>query len=307
MTIDQDKKTTVYEACAQNDPVLLKHLLLSGMDLNEKNSGLIVACRNGNIKIIELLIKFRVNLEAKETITGNTGLIWACQNGHVQCVQLLIKFGANLEATSYVGHNAFIVACERGHFQIVNLLIQLEINMELKDKKYGYTGFIFACRWGFLKIVNLLINSGKINLEAKGKNGYNGLICACQNGHLEVVDLLIQSGIRIDSKNPELQNCFSKIAETILISPLYFERKSNILFFLLEHGLNMKLFEKIGEPKNEKQNKIYEKLKQKFQTKIHKNKLMKDSLKNLFIDVEMVVIDTICDFSDGQMNLKNCL
>lgn len=302
-------KEIFYKSCAQNDFALLKQLNLSGLTLEEKNSGFILACRirKSNLEIVELLIKCGINLETKNKTSGTTALIYASENGNLELVQLLIKFGVNLEAKSYDGYNAFIVACERGYLKIVDLLINAGINVELTDNHvYGYTGFIWACRWGYFKIVLLLIQSGKVNLEVEGKNGYTGLICACQSGHLEIVELLIQSGVSIDPNNVKLQKCFSKIAEIILISPLYFERKSKILFLLLEYGLNVKIFNKIGQPKNKKQNELYDKLKQIFQVKIQENKLMKETLKNLFIDVEMVIIDEICNFTNGHKNLENC-
>jgi len=78
------------------DPDNLQVLIEAGADVNAKNqqgrSALILAAREGHIKIVKSLVAAGADVRAKDT-DGNSALMWAGSGGHTDVVNLLRKAG----------------------------------------------------------------------------------------------------------------------------------------------------------------------------------------------------------------------
>jgi ankyrin repeat protein len=79
---------------------------------NDKNipMPLIVAARNGHIKIVELLLLRGADVNVRDKEQGTTALIAAAQQGHKEIVELLLKNGADINARETSGKTALVEA-----------------------------------------------------------------------------------------------------------------------------------------------------------------------------------------------------
>ena len=76
-----------------------------------------LACQNGHIEIVKLLIQNNVNIH----VYCDLPIAIASSNGHIEIVKLLIQNNANINARN---DRALELACQSGHIEIVKLLIQ---------------------------------------------------------------------------------------------------------------------------------------------------------------------------------------
>ncbi|EAX95042.1 hypothetical protein TVAG_034710 [Trichomonas vaginalis G3] len=137
-----------------------------------------VASENGNLRLVQSLIKCVCDKEAKDS-SEYTPLILASKQGHLDIVQYLISVGANKEAKTNSGYTPLIYASNNGHLEVVKYLFSVGANKEAKDN-YGYTPLIKASTYGHLNVVQYLISVGA-NKEAKNNNGYTALMVAKGN------------------------------------------------------------------------------------------------------------------------------
>jgi ankyrin repeat protein len=103
-----------------------------------------VAAGNGDIEIMELLIKNSANVNQNDS-QKNTPLMIASRNGHADAIELLMKSGSNINSKSkYYKKTALVYAAESGHFNCVKTLIAYganeEINTALKKAELRLSG-----------------------------------------------------------------------------------------------------------------------------------------------------------------------
>ncbi|CAG2228497.1 unnamed protein product [Mytilus edulis] len=127
---------------------------------------------------------------------GWSALHVACQNGHIEVIKLLIDVGMNINDTTNSGSTPLHKACQEGHYETVKFLLDLNgqalnsrVHTTLKNDK-GWLAFHLACRNGHIEVVKLFIDADQ--------QGWSASHVACQNGHIEVVKLLIDVGMNIN-------------------------------------------------------------------------------------------------------------
>ncbi|KAM3877848.1 photoreceptor ankyrin repeat protein [Diretmus argenteus] len=138
--------STVYEACAHNQPQSLQKILARGVtreevmevDINGWN-GLMVACCKGFLDIVHGLHNcpfLDINLQDNE---GNTALMIASQAGHVNTVMYLLNYfpGADTEIRDCRGFTALIKAAMTGRDDIVAALVMAGADMQAVDSTRG--------------------------------------------------------------------------------------------------------------------------------------------------------------------------
>ncbi len=125
------------EYCLYNNMIKVRKMMK--MDLYW-NWGLIAACHNGHMDIINLMIDLGA-------CHWDSGLYYACGGGHLDIVKLMIEKGAS------TCNSALYYACEGDHIDIVKLLIE-------KDADGWNGGLEYACKSGHMDIVNLMIEKG---------------------------------------------------------------------------------------------------------------------------------------------------
>lgn len=88
---------------------------------------------------------------------GMTALIWAARNGKRDMIELLLEYGADLEARSSSGQTALLAGSEAGQEGIVRLLIQRGANLFARDS-FGESALYKAAANGHVDVMRLLLN-----------------------------------------------------------------------------------------------------------------------------------------------------
>ena len=84
------------------------------------------ACKNGETKVVKLLLDNKNDEFHSETILRWSEFMWACHNGHKDVVKLLLDHSKRIElnARDKFGRSAFMWACYNGHKDVVKLLLE---------------------------------------------------------------------------------------------------------------------------------------------------------------------------------------
>ncbi len=136
------------------------------------NHCLAMACRTGNEKIVESVIKDGAD-------DWNWGFSEACYNGHLEISKLMISKGAKIELEEHLA-----TACSAGHIKMVKLILE---QGEVDVKR----GLANACSGGHKEVVELMIENGADNFN-------DGLICAEYHGRKEIAIMMILYGADIN-------------------------------------------------------------------------------------------------------------
>lgn len=177
------------------------------------------AARDGNVEVIQLLLKQESgNIDMVDN-DGVTPLCIAAYDGHVGVVKLLLESGANVNLMCNDG-NPLFVACQNGHSEVVKLLLEKCADVELECCESN--SLFIAAQQGHADVVKELLNGGA-NVNFARKDGFTSLSIASQVGHLDVVKVLL------DGANAHLD----------LITPLLAAShwgRAEVVKLLLQHG-----------------------------------------------------------------------
>ena len=182
----------------------------SGYDSN----ALTMACQNGHIEIVELILQRSVDLN---TIQDNvlTPLAAACiaENNNLEIVQLLLKAGADLELPIMIQTSSgseemmeiscpsLYFACIKGHLELVKLLLK-EIGNSNLQQKTGETFLMIACAYGHKDIVlTLLENGADPNIcDNDGDNALHHVLSEFEDHKLDIIQVLLSWNININAQ-----------------------------------------------------------------------------------------------------------
>ena len=128
---------------------------------------LLVAAKEGREDLVELLLGFKAEVDARDA-HGATPLFISARNGHTITVLALLQAGAAVDAkTKENGQTPLIISAYQGHTNTVLALLQAGAAVDAKNKVRGalrslmsralalllslsslalFSGFIWACR-----------------------------------------------------------------------------------------------------------------------------------------------------------------
>ena len=181
-----------------------------------------LACKEGNTKLIEVLLRSGTNANATRGPHGSTALHSAANDGHFEASKLLIKYGAEVDARNEFGWSPLHYAVRRGDCSVVKLLLQHGASPNALDEK-NQTPLHVVAQEDHTDVLEILIQNGsdvnaktvddvlpihittwrgrhaesKILLEhgaslnAKSKKGWTPIGMAAINAHFQVVSLLL--------------------------------------------------------------------------------------------------------------------
>jgi ankyrin repeat protein len=161
------------------------------IDLNEAGmSSLHIACRDGTIVAVEMLLKQDVDPSVKTIDLGWTPLHYAIRRKRYQLVELLFKYGAkNLGDMNGVTPLHFAAeVCSGGHFSTILDHFGVKSMRNILDEA-GRNPIHYAAFAGNLKVIKLLDQRGAL-IDQEDYGGFLPLYYACRNGHLECVRIL---------------------------------------------------------------------------------------------------------------------
>ena len=130
----------------------------------------LIACRNGHLKIAEMLLMNLHELIIDLCRKSNNSILLDQSESP--------KIGPLLKIMWLEG--GFVTACHAGHINVVKMLIDKSVPLELDladQNIFGHTGFHLACQGGHTNVVELLLDKSEsvnFDLEAKDILGYTG-------------------------------------------------------------------------------------------------------------------------------------
>ena len=191
------------------------------------------ACKRGDLNEITKLLSRKEEIDVKQLDKEFTlGIV--AQNGDLEIVELLLKIGVNVnQKIRLFGLRPLHFACKRKNLGIVQLLLQHNADVQLRgiDRK---TPLHFACIEGDLEIVKeLLKHKQDINAVCTTVNSLKmtPLMFAADLGYLDVVEELLNHGADIDFKDANVGNALH-------LAVAYGEKNVDTVKMLLKYGCN---------------------------------------------------------------------
>lgn len=185
-------KCKIGKAASISDVVHTRDNIVRGRGL----SPLFVACKNGHLKIVQLLLQHQANVELC-TESGKTPLLVALQNEHVDIACLLIQKGANVHHRMDSGLNPLTVVSGNGQINLVHTLLKngSDINVCVVNKDDNLNSHVDGMD------ENTEDNHGVV--ENTDNNIPSPLTMAAMNDHLDVAIVLLKNGADINFRGVE--------------------------------------------------------------------------------------------------------
>jgi ankyrin repeat protein len=270
----ENSRTPLYTACKTTNMRYIEILLDHGADIHELGmadgndgdsdledydgecSPFLIACQHGDVKMVELLLKYDTNEDNNRYDTSEdndrygTSLECVCKYGHTEIAHILLEYKKGiLKKNSHL----LYIACKYENIKIIHLLIEYgtyishnstnnpleyicEIgNLEIAQiliKNGAYTkdnGSLYnACKGRLTKdnteIVRLLIDT---NVEPRSRVLENALLVACKTRNIEVIKMLLEH--------------YSQIYTIDMLKSVIFHCKNrNVPLLLLDHTIDVK-------------------------------------------------------------------
>jgi ankyrin repeat protein len=223
-------ENVLFWAVVHKNYELVELLCNKGCNINIFNNKgqhpLFLAIKSKEYEIVKILIKYKANLEMKETIYEDTPLLASMKSEEIAC--LLIESGADIHAENKIKDTPIHIATLLNNFPVVKKLYEKGADLN-KMNDQSHNPIIFATGNGYVEIFKFLLDKN-VNLDVKDVNNEPLLnICIIHN-RLEMIELLIL-------KDTNLINKIDYNYKT----PLDIAVKLNKLDFvklLLKHGAN---------------------------------------------------------------------
>jgi ankyrin repeat protein len=171
---------------------------LSGTDEN-KDTPLHYASRKGHPGVVQLLLKARLPLEARNN-KGETALICAAAGGQTDVVDVLLNSRAKIDATNKSGESALMLAARYGHLEVFKKLLGVNADLRMQDGERKTV--LHHATWnkgsGATEFFSLTANE---DIEAQDSGGRTPLHWAARNENLEVVLCLMERNAKIGTKD----------------------------------------------------------------------------------------------------------
>ena len=153
---------------------------------------LIDAAKDNNIKLVEKLLKTKIDINAKDS-NEFTALTYASYKNNLPMVQLLLSKGAdpNKGANSPNG-SALSMAARHENVKIVLELLKSKAKLEIEDVT-GMTPLLIAVKKNNSKLVKIFIDNGA-NVNAQALESVSALQLAIDNNNPEMISYLIKAG-----------------------------------------------------------------------------------------------------------------
>ena len=164
------------------------HLIFKGAKINKIDRRFVqtplgLTCRYGNLKLAQVLLQNKANLEVLDKLKNPILL----ETYSTKLVKFLISKNANLEAVNKNNKTCLILKSKLGNYEIVELLLKNNAKIEAKDEK-GFTPLIMSTIWAKTNVVKLLLNK---NADIKAKDNERKTALDRAN-YSEVLNLLLE-------------------------------------------------------------------------------------------------------------------
>ena len=174
-------------------------------DVHSRNGGwtpLMIAAKNGDLDIAQLLIKHNADIALKNH-AGETALHAAACYGQMQLAELLIEHYGDVHVNELRtdGWTPLMIAAKNADLDVAQLLINHDANIDLKNPD-GETALHVAAFYGQEQLAELLVkHGGDAYIDKMRTDGWTPLMIAAKNGDLGVARLLVNQNADIGLKN----------------------------------------------------------------------------------------------------------
>ncbi|KAK3736343.1 hypothetical protein QZH41_020795, partial [Actinostola sp. cb2023] len=224
----RDCESPIHMAARVRDGEKVADILIrSGANPDTKNKkngerALHVAARNGNLAVVELLLKEDVEV-ARRSSNGETPLHQACANGQYEISKLIVDKLFRDKSYAFArlvvnipndrGETALHHLCQRVRrkesiehlINIATLLLENGANMTMTTKAKKETPLHWIARSGNYDVLKAMLTSTKVPLHiiqsginSKTEIGASPLMIASHHGNLDVVKVLLDHTARVD-------------------------------------------------------------------------------------------------------------
>jgi ankyrin repeat protein len=196
--------TALHRAVGFNQPAMVELLLQRGADINQQQRGrqcgsaLHIAVDAGNIKVVEILLKWKPNLELRDA-ENLTPLHLAIHPRRRKSLPLLLKANADVNAKLNEWNTPLIWAIFSKDLELSQILIDHGANMEEVGRN-GETVLHHIVNWDDEEIMQFMLNN-KANIEALDAKGMTPLMVAAEHACITSLRLLLANGAKTTPKD----------------------------------------------------------------------------------------------------------
>ena len=186
-----------FRACLDGDRIRAKKYIENGGDPTvtdeDGRNGAYYACIEGNIDILQLMYKHRVDLQPEMKLNGFTPF-HLCATGrsrdHRACAAWLItRSGFNIDPKDHANATPLMRACQCGNISFVKMVLEAGAEINACDD-HRWTPFHYACYHGHTRCVDALLEEG-VKYSAKDEDGNTGLDWALRQEFEDICELII--------------------------------------------------------------------------------------------------------------------
>ena len=127
-----------------------------------------------------------------------TGLMIAAWNGNIAMMELLVKHGADVNRTNNVKEQALMLAVWKGQREAAAWL--LEHGARINRDGNEWSAMHYAAFAGHAEVANFLMQKGA-DINAKSTNGSTVLMMAAHEGQEKIAAMLLEAGAERGTKN----------------------------------------------------------------------------------------------------------
>ncbi len=194
---------TLVETLIKHSPHLLNEMS------SIRSTPLHFAAESGHLEVVQFLVKQNDSLLTRANNTGLIPFHYAASKGHLNVVQFLNKTNPFLlTQVNNAGSISLHFAAESGHLEVVQFLIQQNSSLLTQVNNAGLTPLHYAAQNGHLDVAQFLIQQNPSLLLQADKNGFTPLHSAAMKGQLAVTKVLIQNAPSLLTQATN-QNCTS--------------------------------------------------------------------------------------------------
>uniref|UniRef100_A0A7M4EDW6 Ankyrin 1 n=1 Tax=Crocodylus porosus TaxID=8502 RepID=A0A7M4EDW6_CROPO len=192
--------------------------MLKENDINAVNASyetlLHIAAANGQIAVMEYLIKKGAKLEVKDS-QGKTPLHRAAEKGHDDAVKVLLQAGAYIYSLDEAAKTPLHLAAQNHHSHILNRILKEEAKRYRNQHSFLHMAALkddSSLAQMILKnasidshiidvAFNTLVDKGT-DINVYNEMGYTPLLMACELGKTESAEVLLEKGASLKEKMP---------------------------------------------------------------------------------------------------------
>lgn len=192
ITAQADPAEDFFKAARMDDESAMVALALQRFDLNtadeEGNSGLMIALREGSLKVARFLLTQRVVKVELRNRHGETPLMIAALNGQIDIARVLIRRGAEVNRPGWTPLHYACSSSTATSADMVRLLLEHHAYIDAESPNRS-TPLMMAARYGSPEIVGLLLEEGA-DPDVRNQQGLTAVDFARRAGRDDLAELV---------------------------------------------------------------------------------------------------------------------